>query len=222
MESFPFDIVGFDLDGTLLDTSGDIGVALNHTLARFGRPPVPMAHVPRLVGGGVGQLLHNALDEAGGADADEMARMQDEFVAFYADNIATHTRLYPGGTDMLDALAASGVTLAVATNKREALAMRLFESLGLAQRFATVIGGDTLGLERAKPRPDMLQEMVARCGGGRAAFVGDTSYDVRAAKAAGLPVVGVTFGFHDAPPATLGADAVIDHFNELIPALRRL
>lgn len=222
MEPFPFDIVGFDLDGTLLDTSGDIGAALNHTLVESGRAPVPQEVVPRLIGGGVGQLLRNALAHEEGLDDAELLHLQEQLVAFYSRNIAAHTRVYPGGVAMLDALAANGVKLAVATNKREGLARQLFESLGLSQRFVTVIGGDTLGIARAKPRPDMLHEMVARSGGGRAAFVGDTSYDVRAAKAAGLPVVAVTFGFHDAPPQTLGADAVIDHYDELIPALRGL
>jgi phosphoglycolate phosphatase len=114
------------------------------------------------------------------------------------------------------------VRLAVATNKREVFARQLLEELGLIGRFATVIGGDTLGPGTSKPAPDMLREMVARCGGGRAAFVGDTTFDIGAARAAALPVVAVSFGFHDLPPADLGADAVIDHFDELVPALARL
>jgi phosphoglycolate phosphatase len=123
---------------------------------------------------------------------------------------------------MLDALAACGVCLAVATNKREDLALRLFDELGLASRFAAIIGGDTLGPGTAKPAPDMLHAMVEQCGGGRAAFVGDTTFDVGAARAAGLPVVAVRFGFCDLPPDELGADAVIDHFDELVPALEAL
>ncbi|MDE2563989.1 MAG: HAD-IA family hydrolase [Sphingomonadales bacterium] len=220
MPNFPFDIVGFDLDGTLLDTSGDIGAALNHALTTAGRPAVPQADVPRLIGGGSGQLLRTVLGE--GASEAEFVRLQDVLLEFYADNIARHTRLFPGGEAMLDALAAQGVTLAVATNKIEANAVRLFNELGLLDRFACVIGGDTLGLARAKPKPDMLHEMVARCGGGRAAFVGDTSYDVGAAKAAGMPVVAVTFGYHDHPPHELGADATIDHYDELIAVLASL
>lgn len=222
MRDFPFDLVGFDLDGTLLDTAGDLGVALNHTLTLVGRPTIPLPEVRRLIGGGTGQMLRAALAETGGVEDAQVSELQDRLVAFYAENIAAHTRLFPGGETMLDSLAERGVKLAIATNKREGLAVRLFDELGLLNRFETVIGGDTLGLERAKPRPDMLVEMVARTGAKRAAFVGDTTYDIGAARAAGLPVIAVSFGFNDLPPAELGADAVIDHFDELIPALEAI
>lgn len=220
---FPFAIVGFDLDGTLLDTSIDIGHALNHTLKLVGRPMIPLTEMRRLIGGGTGQTLRAALEETGGAlPEDETRALQDELYQFYEANIATHTRLYPGGEAMLDGLADRGVTLAVATNKIERLARKVFTELGLLDRFATIIGGDTLGPGKAKPAPDMLREMVERCGGGAAAFVGDTTYDIGAARAAKLPVVAVSFGFHDLPPRQLGADAVIDHFDELVPTLSAL
>lgn len=222
MDKIPFDIVGFDLDGTLLDTAHDLGHALNHALALVDRPAVPLTDMRRLIGGGTGTMLRNALAETGGLDSALLPDLQDRLIEYYADNIAVHSRLFPGGLEMLDTLAAQGVTLAVATNKRESLAVRLFDELGLLDRFTVVLGGDTLGPQTSKPRPDMLTEMVARCGGGRAAFVGDTTYDVGAARAAGLPVVAVRFGFWDLPPDRLGADAVIDHFDELLPALARL
>lgn len=219
---FPFDCVGFDLDGTLLDTLADLGHALNHALGTIGRAPIPIGEVRGLVGGGTGQMLRAGLERSGGYDEAMIAPLTETLVAFYARNIARHTALYPGGLAMLDALAARGVKLAVATNKREALARQVFDELGLLPRFAVLIGGDTLGEGRAKPRPDMLHEMVRRTGARRAAFVGDTTYDVGAARAAGLPVIAVSFGFCDRPPHDLGADAVIDHFDALIPALAAL
>ncbi|WP_179505423.1 MULTISPECIES: HAD-IA family hydrolase [unclassified Sphingomonas] len=222
MTDFPFSVVGFDLDGTLCDTAADLGNALNRTLEHAGRPTFPLDVVRRFIGGGSGQMLRAALAETGGYDEAEFPPLQDVLFGYYGDAIAVHSRLYPGGESMLDALAARGVTLAVATNKREAFARQLLDELGLSARFATIIGGDTLGPGKAKPAPDMLQEMVARCGGGRAAFVGDTTFDVGAARAAGLPVVAVSFGFHDLPPPLLGADAVIDHFDALVPTLARL
>lgn len=222
MTKFPYDIVGFDLDGTLFDTSRDLGVALNHALALAGRPPVPLDDVTRHIGGGAAQMLRSALSETGGVDEAAFDGLQAELVAFYARNIAHHTALFPGGADMLDALDARGVKIAIATNKKEGLALRLFEELDLLHRFACVIGGDTLGPGTSKPRPDMLHAMVERCGGGRAAFVGDTTFDTGAARAAGLPVVAVRFGFCDVPPDDLGADAVIDHFDHLVPVLERL
>lgn len=222
MTQFPFDIVGFDLDGTLLDTAWDLGNALNHALDLAGRPPVPLDHVRQYIGGGAAQMLRNALIASGGVDEAAFPDLQASLLAFYADNLAVHSRLFPGGEAMLDALDAQGVKIAVATNKKESFAVRLFDELGLSARFATVIGGDTLGPGKAKPAPDMLHEMAARCGGGRAAFVGDTTFDVGAARAAAMPVVACRFGFWDLPPDELGADAVIDHFDELVPVLETL
>jgi phosphoglycolate phosphatase len=222
MNDFPFSIVGFDLDGTLCDTLEDLGNALNHTLQDAGRPTYPMETVRTFIGGGTDQMLRAALAASGGFDDAEVKPLQTRLLGYYTDAIAVHSRLYPGGAQMLDDLAARGVKLAVATNKREEYARQLLDELGLSPRFATIIGGNTLGPGKAKPAPDMLYEMIARCGGGPAAFVGDTTFDIGAARAAGLPVVAVSFGFHDRPPQSLGADAVIDHFDQLIPALAAL
>ena len=223
MTGFPFAIVGFDLDGTLLDTHGDLGAALNHALAVAGRPAVPTSEVCDLIGGGARMMLERALAMTGGLPpADEVAALHRELIAYYRENIAVHTRLYPGGEAMLAGLDSHGVKIAVVTNKLEALAVRLLDELGLSARLATIIGGDTLGPGRAKPKPDLLLEMISRLGGGPAAFVGDTTYDTRAARAAGLPSIAVRFGFNDVPIDTMGADAVIDHYDELIPALARL
>lgn len=223
MTDIPLASVGFDLDGTLLDTSYDLCHALNHALALEGRPQVPLDEVSRLIGGGSAQMLRNALNESGGpVTPDRFEQLQGALVDFYAQNIAHHTRFYPGAEEMLDELASRNVAIAVATNKKESLAIRLFAELGISSRFATVIGGDTLGPGRAKPAPDMIHEYVARLGGGRTAFVGDTTFDVGAARAAGVPVIAVSFGFNDLPASELGADAVIDHFDELVGVLDTL
>lgn len=215
----PFAIVGFDLDGTLLDTSGDLGAAVNHALALIDRPPVPRDQVAGLIGGGARLMLERALALTGGAQGVDQDALFGELLRFYEANIAVHTLLYPGGAAMLDALAASGVQLAVVTNKRESFTRKLFDELDLTSRFACIIGAGTYPL---KPAPDALHAMVSQLGGGRAAFVGDTTFDTRAARAAGLPCVAVSFGFNDAPPHDLGASRVIDHFDQLIPALIQL
>lgn len=222
MDDFPFDIVGFDLDGTLLDTHADLGAAVNHALERIGRPAVPAAEVRGLIGGGAKKMLERALTLTGGIPEDEFPRLYEALLLYYEAHIAVRTRPYAGCEAMLDALAASGAKLAVVTNKKESLAVRLLDELGLSPRFFTIIGGDTLGPGRAKPAPDQLREMIARGGGGRAAYVGDTSFDTLAAKAAGLPSVLVSFGFLDGMPAEMGASAIIDHFDELLPVLARL
>lgn len=221
----PFDIVGFDLDGTVLDSSGDLAEALNHALALAGRAPVSHDEARTYVGGGTRVMLERALAANGGPlTADRFEALLPQLIDYYADHIAVHTRPYPGAIAMLDALAAQGVKVALVTNKLEHLAVRLLGELGLGERFYTIIGGDTLGPGRAKPAPDLLHLMIERSGldAPRAAYVGDTTYDTRAARAAGLPVVAVSFGFADMDVHQMGADAVIDHFDALIPALAAL
>lgn len=221
MTSFPFDIVGFDLDGTLLDTHRDLASAVNHALVLEGRRTIPANEVRDLIGGGARLMLVRALDVTGGAVSKaRFDELHGELLAYYEDNIAEETVLFPGGEAMLDGLAARGVQLALVTNKAERLAVKLLDALGLSPRFYTIIGGDTLGRERAKPKPDLLHLMLERTSGqGKAAYVGDSSFDTGAAKAAGLPCVAVSFGFNDLPPQDLGAAAVIDHFDDLIPTL---
>jgi len=223
MSDFPFDIVGFDLDGTLLDTHGDLANAVNHALSLEGRGAIPASEVRDLIGGGARKMLARALDITGGpVDDVRFEDLHTHLVGWYEDNIAQVTCLFPGGEAMLDGLSARGVRLAVVTNKLERLAVKLLGELGLHDRFYTVIGGDTLGPGRAKPKPDLLHLMVERAGGGTPAYVGDTTYDTGAAGAAGMPCVAVSFGFNDRAPAELGADAVIDHYDDLIPALARI
>lgn len=218
----PFDLVGFDLDGTLLDTSGDLGAALNHALGLAGRAPVSLAAARTYVGGGTRVMLERALAANGGpVPQEQFEALLPELVTYYEHHIADHTVIFPGVPAMLDSLAAQGVKLALVTNKLEHLAVKLLDALKLSHHFTTIIGGDTLGPGRAKPAPDLLHLMVERSGlpDPRAAYVGDTIYDTRAARAAGMPVVVVDFGFAQGPAQDLGADAIISHFDALIPTL---
>lgn len=220
MDAIPFAIVGFDLDGTLLDTARDLGAAVNHALGLVGRPPVPDSAVSGLIGGGSRLMLGRALALTGGSGGIDTAALYPELLAFYEANIAHHTALYPAAEAMLDGLAAAGVQVAVVTNKPQHLTDKLLHALDLHRRFGCVIGAGS-GLPR-KPDPAALHAMIERLGGGRAAYVGDSTFDTRAARAAGLPCVAVSFGFNDVPAHELGADAVIDRFEELLPVLGRL
>lgn len=223
MTDFPFRIVGFDLDGTLVDSALDLGPAVNRALVAAGRDEVPLDVVRSLIGGGARKMLERALDVTGGqVEAHRFEELHDILLDHYSANIAANTRPYPGCLAALDLLADSGAQLAVVTNKAEDLARKLIGELGMTDRFASIMGGDTLGRERAKPAPDMILETVSRCGGGSFAMVGDSSFDVRAAKNAGTPVVAFSFGYHDMPPAEMGADVLVDHFDELVPALLTL
>lgn len=217
-----FDIVGFDLDGTLFDTSPDLADAVNHALSLAGRPLLPLDTVRTMVGRGAKHMLEQGLEASGGFDADVMQRVYPELLVFYEANIARGTAPYPGLFEAMDALAARGVTLAIVTNKFENLAVRLIAELGLTDRFACIVGGDTMGKGNAKPSAAPIEEMIRRCGGGRAAFVGDSIYDTMAARNAGIPSIAVTFGFAGQPIEELGADAVIDHYDQLVSELEKL
>jgi phosphoglycolate phosphatase len=222
MARFPFDIVAFDLDGTLLDSFRDLGAAVNHALELGGFEPVPVESSKDLIGGGAKVMLARAVERQGGMPEEEFRPLYKRMLTYYAANNAVHTRPYPGAEECLDALAARGVRMAVVTNKFEDFARGILAALGLADRFETIIGGDTMGKGRAKPEPDSLIEARLRCGGGSFAFVGDSTYDVMAARAARVPVIGARYGYCDKPPGELGADAEIDSLAELIPALENL
>lgn len=218
--SFPFSIVGFDLDGTLLDTSGDLAAAVNHALASIDRPPLSVEAVKPMIGGGARRMLEHGLAATGGCDPATLDILHRRLLDHYEANLAVHTRPFPGAIDAIDAMAAKGVALGLMTNKLERFARAILDELGLTARFASIVGGDTVGV--SKPSPVPIQAMVAQCGGGSAAFVGDSIFDVQAAQAAGLPVIACSFGFLSQPVETLGADAVIDGYEMLIPALERL
>ncbi|MBK8630272.1 MAG: HAD-IA family hydrolase [Sphingomonadales bacterium] len=225
MSHFPFALVGFDLDGTLIDTSEDLRIACNVALKLGSIAPLAPEQIRSAIGGGARRMLERGIEFNGsGPVAPELFEaMFDAFLEHYQANIAVHSRPFPGALEMMDALDALGVKLAIVTNKREGMADQLFRELGLRHRFSAFLGGDSLGPDKAKPAPDLLHEMVVRAGAsGPAAFVGDSHFDIDAAKAAGLPSIAVSFGFLMQPVETLGADAVIDHFDALIPALRRL
>lgn len=227
MTDFPFDAVGFDLDGTLLDTFRDLGAAVNHALVLGGFDAVPLETSKDLIGGGAKIMLARAVEAQGGLPQDKFKRLYKAMLNFYEVHNAVHTVPYPGVRDVLAELAARGVRMAVVTNKFEGFARNVLTQLDLIGMFDTVIGGDSMGRDAdgqflAKPHPAPVIAAKAATGGGRFVFVGDSSYDVRAANAAAVPVVAAAYGYCDTPPEDLGADAVIDSFGELIPALMSL
>lgn len=228
MTDFPFSAVGLDLDGTLLDTKADLAAAVNHALAQGGYRAVSPGETEALIGGGAKLMLARAIESQGGSLADEDFRpLYKALLGFYGEHNAVHTAPFPGVVETLDRLAAMGVKLAVVTNKFESFAADILGQLGFAERFATLIGGDSLGRDadgnfRAKPAADPILAAIERCGGGPFAFVGDSTYDVMAARAAGVPVIAAGYGYCDKPPHELGADAVIARFDLLVPALRGL
>lgn len=220
MALLPFDVVAFDLDGTLADTAPDLAASLNHALAALGRPTVPPESVRYLVGHGARALLRRGLAVSGEAPEDLVDAGMPFFLDYYAGHICEGTVPYPGVEATLDAIEAAGARPALCTNKPEGLTRKLLDALGWQRRFAVIVGGDTLAVRKPDPAP--LHEAIARAGGGAAAFVGDSITDSDTAKAAGIPFVAVSFGFRDRPVEDLGADAVIDRFDDLMHALQTL
>ena len=217
MAKIPFDIVGFDLDGTLIDTSGDLAAAVNHAIATIGRPPFPVDAIQPFVGKGAKVMLERALDASGGYDDAILAQLLPILLDYYQANLSAQSVPYPGLIAAMDALAAAGVKLAICTNKAERFTLPLMDQLGLTPRFASIVGGDTVGI--AKPDPAPIHAMIDRAGGGRAIFIGDTINDIAGARNAGIPSIAVSFGFLDGPVEDLAADAIIDHFDALLPLL---
>ena len=220
MTSLPFDTIVFDLDGTIADTAPDLAAVLNHVLVSLGREAVPADSVRHLVGHGARALLRRGLAATGEASEELVEAGFPLYMEHYSANICRETRIYPGLLAVLDDLARRGVRLAVCTNKMESLTLKLLDALDLSGYFQAVVGGDTVQLRKPDPAP--FREALARAGGGRAVLIGDSIIDADTARAAGVPFVAVSFGFSDRPVSELGADAMIDHYDELMPALERL
>jgi len=146
----------------------------------------------------------------------------DQFLDHYSNNVAVESAPYPNIVNALDTALHAGARLGVCTNKREGLSRDLLRKLGLHDHFKAILGRDTLDV--CKPDPRHLTETILRSGGrqNRAIMIGDSATDVNTAKAAGIPVVAVSFGYSEHPAHTLGADAVIDDFAELMPLLPKL
>lgn len=213
----PFDIVAFDLDGTLADTAPDIAAALNYALGEIGRPAIDPSAVRGMIGDGARNLIRRALAATGGDDADLIERVYPIYVGHYAEHPCQATTPFPGVEAALDALAAGGAALAICTNKPERISLALLDALGWTDRFAALVCGDTLPVR--KPDPLMLREAVR--GSARPVFIGDSMIDAETARAAAVPFVAVSFGYSDVPASRFGAAAVIDHFDQLLPALAR-
>ncbi|HZS42045.1 MAG TPA: HAD hydrolase-like protein [Polyangia bacterium] len=192
-----FDLIVFDLDGTLIDSVGDIADALNAALASVGRAPLSDEQVSRLVGAGAGELVRRALGDGAqkidGAQADfEIVR--ERFLAAYAERPARRTGLYLG---VRETLAALDAPKAIATNKPGALARKIVEELGVAGDFFAVLGEDDVG--RRKPDPLVVDLLRGRVGAARARtlYVGDSRTDAQTAEAARVPLCLVTYGYED-------------------------
>ncbi len=200
----------WDLDGTLVDSAADIAAAVDRMLVRTGRPALGEAVVRGFIGDGARKLVDRCVAAAGSApDAADLPVFLEE----YGAGLVVHTRTYPGISELL---ARVGAPQALVTNKPEALSRRMLDALGLARHFPVVIGGDTLPVR--KPDPEPLRRALRDLGAPDGVLVGDGPADVGAARAAGIPLIGVGWGI--ARP--VGADVSVDRVDQLPDALRAL
>ena len=213
----------FDLDGTLVDTAPDLIGTLDEILMEEGCAPVGLEQGRNLVGQGVRALLERGFMAEGlRVGPARFERLYADFLARYESRIAAESRPFPGVRRTLKRLAREGWTLAVCTNKLEALSRKLLAELGLLRDFAAVCGSDSFGVR--KPDPAALLGTLAKVGGRPecAVMVGDSPTDLDTARNACVPIIGVSFGYTDVPMAELGPDRLISHFADLPEAAEGL
>ena len=203
----------FDLDGTLLNTLGDLAASTNAALAAFGMPARTVDEVRRFVGNGIGLLIRRAVPA--GTPEDLIARVLDAFKTHYAAHALDTTALYPQAAAVLEGLHRAGVQTAVVSNKADFAVQILHENF-FRDRIACSIG-ERPGCRR-KPEPDLVELALSLLGADRetAVYVGDSEVDAQTAKNAGLACVLVDWGFRDrsvlAPygyPVVSTADALL-------------
>jgi phosphoglycolate phosphatase len=214
------DAVVLDLDGTLVDTMGDFELALNAMLREFGLPRIGPAEIGRMVGKGSPHLVRSVLAHFR-ADPALGERALESYLAHYAQVNGTGSVVYPGVMEGLRALAAQGLRLVCLTNKPTALARTLLGAKGLSPFFEGIYGGDLF--ERTKPDPLPLLKTCEALGTvpSRTLMIGDSSNDARSARAAGCPVVLVTYGYnHGEPVRAVDADAFVDSLVEAAGLVR--
>ncbi len=211
------DAVLFDLDGTLIDSAQDISNCVNETHRRVGRPVIDDEIIKGFVGRGVLPLIEQAMEESAPPDVVRGAETRDAialFMQLYETHCLDHTRLYPGILEVLDGYA--GKSLAVVTNKAEKFTLKILEGLGVRDRFATVLGGDSL--EERKPHPAPVLRVLERAAvrAERAVIVGDSNIDIAAGKAAGILTCGVLYGLRpEQEIREAGPDAIVSTAGEI-------
>lgn len=224
--------IAFDLDGTLIDTAPDLIATANVILERYGFATVDGAKLRPMISFGSRRILRTgiahqprttgAAQPSGAVPDHQLDEMFEAFLDHYRANIAQNSTPFPHLPATLEGLRARGATLAVCTNKLAEPAAELLRALALDHHFAFLAGRDTFPV--CKPDPGHLLEAIRSAGGtpDRAVMVGDSDVDVATAKAARVPVIGVTFGYTPVPVTELGCQAVIETYADFAQALQNV
>jgi len=221
-----FDVIAIDLDGTLVDSVGDLSAAVNAMQESLGMPLSSELQVRNWVGNGIERLVHRALTNgmSENATVEQFTSAMPVFEEFYQSNNGTHSTLYPGVEAGLDWLASTGAPLCIVTNKARRFTMPLLKSLNILHRFEHCVAGDDVSAK--KPDPAALFEVARLCDvkTSNALLIGDSISDIKAARAAGFYSLAVSYGYNHGQSVTelrdeLQPDAIVDSFEELPDAL---
>lgn len=216
-------IVVFDLDGTLVDSAWDLIATLNKVIALEGLPPISRDYVGHLVGQGALKMLDKAFGHYDKPLSEDVRlRLHKQFLEIYEAHLTDETRPFDGVLDLLDALKADDWIMAVCTNKYEGMSKKLLRQLSMDHYFAAICGSDTFPVR--KPDPKHLLGTIEMAGGNtnKAIMVGDSETDTKTAKAADIPVIGVTFGYTQIAMKDLKPTKLVSHFNEMKPIIDQL
>jgi len=211
----------FDLDGTLIDSVPSLAAAVDRTLLALGREAAGVGQVRNWVGNGALVLIQRALSDSHTPDPQLdpllVERALAQFQQCYGEHPEVGTELYPGVSECLAELRARGIPLALVTNKPARFVPPLLASFGLADTFALVLGGDSLAQKKPDPAPLHHAARYFGVGPERCLMVGDSVTDIQAARAAGMPVACVSYGYnHGSPIGECGADWTVDSLTELL------
>jgi len=213
MNGITADLIIFDLDGTLIDSSQDIAWCANRTLESMGYTGKDPAEIVGHIGWGVKPLLEKLMPEE---SPERITEARLKFLAVYGEHLVVETTLYPGVVDVLDQFTRAGKKLAVVTNKPEGLAAGILEVMKLDGYFRLVLGGDSL--PNRKPHPEPIEKAIKELGASpdRTIVVGDSPVDCEAAKGAGAYAIGAAYGFRGKDElVAAGCDIIIDDFSSL-------
>ncbi|MGC7560019.1 phosphoglycolate phosphatase [Pasteurella sp. PK-2025] len=221
-----FKLIGFDLDGTLVNSLPDLALSVNSALAEFDLPQAPEALVVTWIGNGADVLLNRALEwakEQTGKQLNEeqVNQLRQRFGHYYGENLCNLSRLYPNVKTTLEQLKAQGYLLAVITNKPTKHVQPVLHAFGIDHLFSELLGGQSL--PAIKPHPGPLYYLCGKFGlyPKQILFVGDSKNDILAAHAAGCAVAGLTYGYnYNIPIAESKPDWVIDDFAQILTILK--
>lgn len=217
-EKIDTDLLIFDLDGTLIDSSEDIAWSANRTLVAMGLHEMDESEIIGHIGWGVKPLLEKLMP---GESEERIMEAREKFLELYGGHLVVRTSIYPGVLDTLAFFERAGKKMAVVTNKPAGLADRILELIDMKRYFLMVLGGDSL--MNKKPHPEPVEKVIRELGAvpSRTVVIGDSPVDCEAGKAAGAYTVGAAYGFRGRGELKeAGCDRIVEAFEELKDVLR--